>query len=221
MRLFSIAVAGIAATLGGCATSPAPRDAVIASAQDVIATGHSDALPTTTFIPVSSTPAAIPSGFIGFCLRYSDQCDLPANAPTSMTLTEQNWDLLNRVNRTFNASIRFVDDRKHFGVTDYWTIATDGNGDCDDFALTKRKALIDAGLPVAALRIAMVLTDTREQHAILTVTTDRGDFVLDNLSDDVRPWAALRYSWFERQDAKTSWRWDKVFADNTRLPERR
>jgi predicted transglutaminase-like cysteine proteinase len=27
-------------------------------------------------------------------------------------------------------------------------------------------------------------------HAILTVKTDRGDFVLDNLSADVRPWSA-------------------------------
>jgi predicted transglutaminase-like cysteine proteinase len=182
---------------------------------------HDDALPTTTFIPVSSAPAAIPSGFIGFCLRYSDQCDLPANAPTTMKLTQAKWELLNHVNRTWNASIRFVDDRAHYGVTDYWTIATDGHGDCDDFALTKRKALIDAGLPVAALRIAMVLTDTKEQHAILTVTTDRGDFVLDNLSDQVRPWSAPRYAWFERQDAKTSWRWDKVFADNTQSPEPR
>jgi predicted transglutaminase-like cysteine proteinase len=219
MRLFSIGAAGVAAMLSGCAT--APQAIKLAAAQNVAAISSTDALPVATFIPESAMRAAIPSGFIGFCLRHSDQCDLPANAPTSMILTEQNWDLLNRVNRSFNASIRFVDDRKHYGVTDYWTIATDGNGDCDDFALTKRKALIDAGLPVAALRIAMVLTDAKEQHAVLTVTTDRGDFVLDNLSDEVRPWAALRYTWFERQDAKTSWRWDKVFADNSQAPDRR
>ena len=221
MRLFSIGVAGIVAMLGGCAAIPERQDIKLAPAQNTVAALSGDVLPVATFIPDSTTPAAIPSGFIGFCLRHSDQCDLPANAPTSMTLTEQNWALLNRVNRTFNTSIRFLDDRKHYGVTDYWTIATDGNGDCDDFALTKRKALIDAGLPVAALRIAMVLTDAKEQHAILTVTTDRGDFVLDNLNDDVRPWAALRYTWSERQDAKTSWRWAKVVADNSQPLERR
>ncbi|HMK88727.1 MAG TPA: transglutaminase-like cysteine peptidase, partial [Methylocystis sp.] len=38
-----------------------------------------------------------------------------------------------------------------------------------------------------------------EGHAVLTVKTDRGDFVLDNLSEDVRPWSATGYTFFKRQ----------------------
>ena len=38
-----------------------------------------------------------------------------------------------------------------------------------------------------------------EGHAVLTVKTDHGDFVLDNLSDEIRPWSATGYQFFKRQ----------------------
>jgi predicted transglutaminase-like cysteine proteinase len=42
---------------------------------------------------------------------------------------------------------------------EHWDIGADGYGDCDDYALAKRMALIEAGLPMRALRIAIVRTD--------------------------------------------------------------
>ena len=36
-------------------------------------------------------------------------------------------------------------------------------------------------------------------HAVLTVKTDRGDFVLDNLSDEIRGWSATGYQFYKRQ----------------------
>ena len=36
-------------------------------------------------------------------------------------------------------------------------------------------------------------------HAVLTVKTDHGDFVLDNLSDEIRPWTATGYQFYKRQ----------------------
>ncbi len=38
-----------------------------------------------------------------------------------------------------------------------------------------------------------------EGHAVLTVKTDHGDFVLDNLSDEIRPWTATGYQFYKRQ----------------------
>jgi len=38
-----------------------------------------------------------------------------------------------------------------------------------------------------------------EGHAVLTVKTDRGDFVLDNLTDEVRPWTDTGYQFYKRQ----------------------
>jgi len=194
-----------AAALGGCTSVPTSTSIV---AQDQ--TG----LPRATSLPDSHVPAAIPGGFVGFCLRFADQCELPGKSAITTPLTAQSFALMTRVNRDTNAAIKPEDDVDHYGPADYWTIVTDGYGDCEDFALTKRKALIDAGLPIAALRLAVVLTPNKERHAILTVATDRGDFVMDNFSNDVLPWTAVRYTWLSRQDAKLPWRWDMLSADN-------
>ncbi len=90
---------------------------------------------------------------------------------------------------------------KPFGRAEYWTIPTDGYGSCHDYALAKRKELIDIGFPKAALRIAIVVTPWQKRHAVLTVATDKGDYVLDNLRDDVIAWNETGYTWIERQDS--------------------
>jgi predicted transglutaminase-like cysteine proteinase len=173
-------------------------------------------VPVATPLPQSGRLwAPIPAGYIGFCLRYSDQCELPKNQAAILTLSQDNWGLLNRVNHDINRSISYEEDGPHYGIEDYWTIASDGYGDCEDFALTKRKVLLEAGLPAGALRIAVVLTQAKERHAILTVATDRGDYVLDSLSDQVRPWTDSNYVWLERQDAKERWAWDRLKEDTT------
>jgi predicted transglutaminase-like cysteine proteinase len=209
-RFFSVVAATIAAALGGCAATSS-----ITAPEMTVAHDQSNLLPFAASLPDSSVPAAIPSGFVAFCLRNSDQCELPKNSPAVVHLNTETFELLARVNRTMNAAIQPEDDAQHYGPADYWTIVTDGYGDCEDYALTKRKALIEAGLPVAALRLAVVLTGSRERHAVLTVVTDRGDFVMDNLSADVRPWTDLSYTWLERQDPKKPWRWDMLSADNS------
>jgi predicted transglutaminase-like cysteine proteinase len=203
--VFLLSVIAAACAISGCASPP---PSLTAAAQEL------SGLPVATSLPDSHVPAAIPGGLIGFCLHFSDQCELPKNSAATIPLTAQKFDLLARVNRDTNAAIKPEDDVPHYGVADYWTIATDGYGDCEDFALTKRKALVDAGLPIAALRLAVVLTPSNERHAILTVATDHGDFVMDNFSDKVLPWTAVHYTWLSRQDAKLPWRWDMLLADN-------
>jgi predicted transglutaminase-like cysteine proteinase len=124
-----------------------------------------------------------------------------------VTLTSKTWALLNRVNRTVNRDIWPEEDERHYGRAEYWTIPSDGYGDCDDYAVTKRKALLDAGLPAPALRLAVVMTPKASRHAVLTVATDKGDLVLDNLSDEVLPWNAAGFTWVERQDAVDPMKW--------------
>jgi len=192
--------------VGGCAVAPPDCDY---SVQPI------DGVPAAASLPQTGQKAPIPAGYIGFCLRYSEQCELPKNAAKTLALTGDTWALLNRINRDTNNTIIYEEDEPHYGIADYWTIASDGYGDCEDFALTKRKALLDAGLPAGALRIAVVLTEVRERHAILTVATDHGDFVLDSLSDEVRPWTASNYVWLERQDPQERWAWDRLNEDTT------
>ncbi|MGA7676564.1 MAG: transglutaminase-like cysteine peptidase [Rhizomicrobium sp.] len=156
--------------------------------------------PTAAVISSSSVAAAVPPGFISFCIRFPDQCQAPQGAPATITLTSDAWRKLEQVNSAVNASIWPEDDQSHYGRAEYWTIPTDGYGNCHDYALTKRKQLIDAGFPEPALRIAIVITPREERHAVLTVATDKGDYVLDNLNGDVVAWNATGYTWIERQD---------------------
>jgi predicted transglutaminase-like cysteine proteinase len=45
-------------------------------------------------------------------------------------------------------------------------------------------------------------------HAALIALTAEGDYVLDNLIDEVRPWTMTDYVWLKRQasDDPTEWR---------------
>lgn len=148
-----------------------------------------------------------PAGFLSFCTRYPDQCAQPAKAISTIEITPNNWAALNRINRAINQLIIPESDLEHYDRAEYWTIPADGLGVCHDYAIVKRKALIDAGFPELALRIAIVLTHSGAHHVVLTVTTDRGDFVLDNLSDSIRGWADTDYVWLERQASTSAWSW--------------
>ena len=63
----------------------------------------------------------------------------------------------------------------------------------------KRKILIDEGFPRQALLMTIVKDEHDEGHAILTVKTNAGDFVLDNLNDEVKPWNRTGYRFVKRQ----------------------
>lgn len=93
--------------------------------------------------------------------------------------------MLAAVNRAVNRAIRPVSERPGH---DRWRIAPD-TGDCEDYALTKKLALMAKGWPAAELRFATVLTETAEHHAVLLVDSARGPMMLDNRSDRIRPLA--------------------------------
>jgi predicted transglutaminase-like cysteine proteinase len=76
---------------------------------------------------------------------------------------------------------------------------TDGYGDCEDYVLMKRKMLIDAGWPREALLITVVRDKNDEGHAVLTVKTDKGEFILDNQNENVVPWTETGYHFIKRQ----------------------
>jgi predicted transglutaminase-like cysteine proteinase len=131
-------------------------------------------------------------------------------------LAPAQWLALQEINEAVNRAIKPMDDLKHYGRVEYWNIPTDGFGDCEDYALTKRRDLMAAGFPASALRIAVVITWRNERHAVLTVATDRGDYVLDNLTRTIRSWDDTDYQWIERQDPNNAWGW--VSLDKSKNP---
>lgn len=164
-------------------------------------------MPAATTMPKAAVPAPAPAGFLSFCMRFAAQCEAAPGAPSIVALNDQTWRTLSSVNRDINDSIWPEEDEAHYGRAEYWTIPTDGYGDCDDYAVTKRKALIDRGFPGPSLRLAVVLDSHAERHAVLTVATDKGDLVLDNQRSDIVSWNNTGFTWIERQDAANPRNW--------------
>ena len=143
---------------------------------------------------------AIPYGWVDFCQRQPQECEQAALPAVNLTLTPKIRRLLRDVNRQVNASIEPVTNLDHWGtMLDHWDYPTDGKGDCKIFALEKRRQLMAAGLPRQALLMTIVRDHAGMGHAILTVRTDRGDLILDNLTDGIRPWTATGYRFVKRQ----------------------
>jgi predicted transglutaminase-like cysteine proteinase len=128
----------------------------------------------------------IPLGFQVMCLKTPSECT--GGGASVATGSDALLSTLERINSQVNRSIT---PRKDRGA-DVWSVDV-SVGDCEDFALTKRRALINAGLPASSLRLAYVKTRRGEGHAILVVKTTRGDFVLDNLNASVRPLSQSGY----------------------------
>ncbi len=143
---------------------------------------------------------SIPYGWVDFCNRHAEECTLGKLTPTDIRLDKHVWRTLNEINAFANSAIEPISNYDHWGVTlDHWDYPVDGKGDCKIFALFKRKLLIERGFPRQALLMTIVRDLHGDGHTILTVKTDRGDFVLDNLSQTVRPWSATGYQFYKRQ----------------------
>ena len=131
--------------------------------------------------------------------------DTPAYAqsPAMLAMTGALMAELDQVNQGVNHAIRYVSDRTLYGDEDHWHLSLDPGGpragDCKDYVLEKRRALIDDGVPASSLAIAIVQTPSRASHAVLLVDTDQGELVLDSLSSWIQPWWKVNYHWVERQ----------------------
>ena len=126
-----------------------------------------------------------------------------------LTLSAQDWDRIDRTNRTLNRTIRRQSDGRQYGVGDYWAVPVGRapRGDCEDYVLAKRRALIEMGYPQTALSIALVVTPWGEDHAILLLATTDGEIVLDNLEQRLMRWDLTDYKWVKRQAPGRTFAW--------------
>jgi len=131
-----------------------------------------------------------------------------------LALNSATWRQLNRTNFVVNRSIRYLADEEGPGQSiDTWSLPLRGApgkypvGDCEDYALEKRRLLRAAGIPASALSIAIVMLADGQWHAVLVVETNRGDYVLDNLSASVTPWGDTPYYWHMRESGGRASDW--------------
>jgi len=99
-----------------------------------------------------------------------------------------------RINSDVNASVAYKSDLEQFDTPEFWAMAGKF-GDCEDYALLKRNALLNAGWPKDKLGLCVCYTQLGEGHCVLWVDTDKGSFILDNnYAFPVKP-SELPYKW--------------------------
>jgi len=166
--------------------------------------------PTAVFQSVAFRVAAVPAAqkwkavFPYVKAANLDRCGTTAECPASAILRKaignaanaKLHERLHRINRTVNWLVRYEPDAQNYGVKDHWAVPSEilarGKGDCEDYAILKMAALKELGLPPQSMSV-VVVRDTRRNlyHAVLSVMTSQGYFILDNLSNEVKLDSAL------------------------------
>jgi predicted transglutaminase-like cysteine proteinase len=154
---------------------------------------------------VAAKATLAPFAFVKFCVANAADCANPhgdQTVPLTSTLLRQ----LRQVNTQVNRSI---DPRYDNKGDDEWQ-ADVSSGDCEDYALTKRRRLIELGWSPNALRMAIAYTPDNSGHAVLVVSTTKGDFVLDNRINSVRNWRDTDLRWVMIQSPNNPLSWNQI-----------
>lgn len=151
-----------------------------------------------------------PMGFVQFCRDNPSDCRGSASRAPVVTLTKARWAELIAVNDQINRAVTPMTDQELYGVVEWWTYPQNGRGDCEDYVVAKRKALIARGWPENALLITVVRDEKGDGHAVLTAVTDKGDMILDNQNPQVLPWWRTPYLYVKRQSGLNAARWEMI-----------
>jgi predicted transglutaminase-like cysteine proteinase len=125
------------------------------------------------------------------CTASVNAADLPAQL-RSVDRVEQ----LRQVNARLNG-VRYVTDPVNWGLDDYWSTLAQflrRDGDCEDYAIAKYMLLKQLGVPVADMRVVIVMDENlRIAHAILAVRAGTATYILDNQISDIVQDSSIRH----------------------------
>ncbi len=169
--------------------------------------------------PAGITPlgleTSIPFGWVDFCQRHPEECQDNDQVAEDINLTSEALRKISQINLQVNKSIDPITDQDQWGVIDQWDFPSQGRGDCEDYALLKRQKLIESGFPKSALLLTVVKEQNGDGHSVLTLKTDRGDYVLDNLNNQVKPWNKTNYRFVKRQSQSSPNIWVAIETGST------
>lgn len=199
---------GLDATIG-CATAKATRVLALLGlvGGSFLAPGFADASENAFISGFGASPP--PTGAQSLCNQYTWAC---ANKRSGTKPKLQEMNLVKKINLRVNSSTREVADQLQYKTRERWALPTSRGGDCEDFALLKKRDLIRAGIHPNKLLLATVLDTQRRAHAVLVYRSKQGDLVLDNLTNRIKPWSATRYLFLRMQDPKRPSRWVGVYG---------
>lgn len=158
-----------------------------------------------------------PIGHYDFCRLTPEECAIKQRDAGPEELTGELWRKIVSVNVAINAAIKPMNDIDIYGRDEVWTYPDNGEGDCEDYVLEKRRTLSREGVSLSNLLITVVRKPDGEGHAVLTVRTSKGDFILDNLTDAVQQWDETGYNFLKRQSAENTGRWVSIREGQTTL----
>jgi predicted transglutaminase-like cysteine proteinase len=157
-----------------------------------------------------------PIGHYEFCKANPQECAIRSREVQPEQMTSTLRSRIAGINVSVNTSIKPMNDLDIYGKNEVWTYPEEV-GDCEDYVLMKRRLLMDEGMALANLLITVVRKPDGEGHAVLTVRTDAGDYVLDNLNNAVRPWEQTGYLFLKRQSVGHTGRWVSIQEGQTTL----
>lgn len=157
----------------------------------------------------SRMTVAAPAGATDLCTTYQWAC---ARADVAVQISAEQLAFADALNRRINREVRSISDQTQYRRPEHWALPTKRGGDCEDFALIKKKKLIQAGVNPQHLLVATVLDRNRNPHAVLVIRTPQGDYVLDNLHDRILQWQSTGYTFLRMQNPANPVEWTAVLA---------
>jgi predicted transglutaminase-like cysteine proteinase len=154
-----------------------------------------------------------PVGHYEFCQRLPAECREVTPKQPPVALTRKLWASMVDVNNAVNTMVTPETDMEIWGKEEVWSYPTNGVGDCEDYVLEKRRQLMRLGVPPGNLLITVVRQPNGDGHAVLTVHTSNGDYILDNLEPRILAWADTDYTFLKRQSERSSGDWVSIDDD--------
>jgi predicted transglutaminase-like cysteine proteinase len=148
-----------------------------------------------------------PVGHYEFCLQRPGECRQVTPPGPPVTLTRKLWATIVAVNNAVNTRVEPRTDMEIWGREEVWSYPDNGVGDCEDYVLEKRRELMRTGVPAGNLLVTVVRQPNGDGHAVLTVRTSLGEFILDNLEPRVLAWTDTDYTYLKRQSTRNSGVW--------------
>lgn len=192
---------------------------------------------------VTHQVTAPPVGAFAFCVENREACglvdaelattskDMSKSSPAvleetsaaSDAVSEQEYSdeqllaMAHVVNAAINTAISYRSDALTWNMEERWVlpIRSEGvtYGDCEDFALEKRAALLEAGAPADRMRMATAWSPGTGLHAVLILRLEAGDYVLDSVSPHILTVGQTRYEWRALQTGPSLLEWSTVSND--------
>jgi predicted transglutaminase-like cysteine proteinase len=167
--------------------------------------GFSGTASAVSFMPVGDAVQP-PKGFVDFCRRHPDECSETIAPSGTFRLTPARRAEMVAVHQAVNGKILYKSDVIHYGKLDFWAFPK-WWGDCEDFALEKKRRLQALGWPHSTLLLTTVRTAKGRLHMVLIAKTGDGEFALDNRLKAVKEWSELDYTWLRRQSRTNESQW--------------